>query len=159
MQMSEPRHETESDQFMQRFPEPVARAWIYCGVVLLFFGLTALIWSIPFPQLQFLGAYNGFINWASFFITAAVCYYYFKAPAASYGVLLLVFAISYLIVSLEHWRDRGDGPALWLAAAFAIFLAAPLIFMGAGKNKHVQFGVRDLLAAPLSLFSFGKKKI
>ena len=46
--------------------------WICVPAIV--FSLFGLIWSIPFPTLGFLGQYQGYIKWASFFIAFSIMY-------------------------------------------------------------------------------------
>src|SRR5690606_16134611 len=85
-------HQHPANRFIQWFCIP-----------LLTFGLLGFIWSIPFPQLAFLGKYSGYLNWASFLIAFSIYYYLKVSPLLSYGILLMVFAFSAGIVTLEKF--------------------------------------------------------
>ncbi len=145
--------------FSQYYPEKKSRLLMYCGYVLLLFAMIGFIWSAPFPYLGFLKAYNGFINWASFFIALVVYYYYRRRPLASYGVLLVVFASSYFIVSIERWRDSGEGMQIWQVCSVVFVLAVILLIVAIrGRKKGTAtFSVAELLVTPLVMFDFPKR--
>lgn len=85
----------------------------YFTIPFLSFAVLGLIWAIPFPHLDFLGGYNGFINWASFVIAGAVYYYYRVSQVLSYGLLVMVFAFSAGIVGLEKLHTLQGWPEMW----------------------------------------------
>ena len=66
--------------------------WICVPAIV--FSLFGLIWAIPFPYLEFMGKYNGYVNWASFLIAFAIYYYYKLSPVLSYFMLLLIMLFS-----------------------------------------------------------------
>jgi hypothetical protein len=106
-------HFEEYNAVYQRMPlKPVA----YLSIVLLLFGLMAVIWALPFPELSFLGKYKGYINWASFLIAAGIYYYLRLSPLVSYLLLLLLLAFSYIIIVLEQWQKQGGSPLLAVGA-------------------------------------------
>jgi uncharacterized membrane protein YGL010W len=80
---------------------PTNRLINYFCIPIISFGILAFVWSIPFPHLDFLGRYNGFINWASFLIAFIIYYYLRFSPMLSYLMLFCLAGFSYLIVSLE----------------------------------------------------------
>lgn len=63
-------------------------------VPLIVFSLLGLVWAIPFPHLEFLGKYNGFLNWASFLIAFSLYYYFILSPALSFLMLCVVGLMS-----------------------------------------------------------------
>ncbi|WP_316841585.1 DUF962 domain-containing protein [Pedobacter gandavensis] len=130
-------------------------------VPLIVFSLLGLVWAIPFPHLEFLGKYNGFVNWASFLIAFSVYYYYKLSPIMSYLMLLLICLMSFFIVMLEKWELAG-GPAVWLVCA-VIFVGAWIgQFIGhkiEGKKPSFLEDVKFLLIGPIWLLHFICKKI
>jgi uncharacterized membrane protein YGL010W len=62
----------------------------------------AFVWSIPFPDLAFLGAKKGFLNWASFLVAFTLYYYLRLSPMLSYLMLFCLGVFSYAIVMLEQ---------------------------------------------------------
>ncbi|RZM10618.1 MAG: DUF962 domain-containing protein, partial [Pedobacter sp.] len=130
-------------------------------VPLIVFSLLALVWAIPFPQLAFLGKYNGFVNWASFLIAFAIYYYYKLSPVMSYFMLLAVFIMSFFIVMLEKWEQSG-GPAMWVSALVIFVLSWAGQFFGhkvEGKKPSFLDDVKFLLIGPIWLLHFICKKI
>src|SRR5882757_10768810 len=67
-------------------------------IPLIVFSLLGLVWSIPFPSLNFLGTYNGVFNWASFLIAFSVYYYLKLSPILSYLMLFVLFGFCYAII-------------------------------------------------------------
>ena len=130
-------------------------------VPLIVFSLLALVWAIPFPHLDFLGKYNGFVNWASFLIAFAIYYYYKLSPVMSYFMLLAVFIMSFFIVMLEKWEQNG-GPAMWVSALVIFLLSWIGQFYGhkvEGKKPSFLDDVKFLLIGPIWLLHFICKKI
>ncbi len=130
-------------------------------VPLIVFSLLALVWAIPFPYLEFLGKYNGFVNWASFLIAFAIYYYYRLSPVMSYFMLISVFIMSFFIVMLEKWEQAG-GPAMWVSALVIFVLSWAGQFYGhkvEGKKPSFLDDVKFLLIGPMWLLHFLCKKI
>lgn len=132
----------------------------YITIPIVSFSVLAIVWAIPFPHLDFLGKFNGFVNWASFLIAGTVYYYYRMSPFLTYGVLLLVFAFSALIVSLEKLHLRG-GPELHIipmALLLPALLAQVAGHRGERTTPDASSSFRSLLDGPLwlmnSLFHF-----
>jgi uncharacterized membrane protein YGL010W len=130
-------------------------------VPLIVFSLLGLVWCIPFPHLDFLGRYNGYLNWASFLIAFSVYYYYKLSPVMSYLMLLLIFGMSLLIVQLEQWQASG-GPAVWLVCGIIFVIAWIGQFIGhkiEGKKPSFLDDVKFLLIGPVWLLHFICKRI
>jgi len=125
--------------------------WVCIPLIL--FSILGLAWSIPFPHLDFLGRYNGFLNWASFLIAFSGYYYYRLSPVLSYMMLLLVFALSLVVVQFEKWEMAG-GPALWLVCTVLLLIAAAGLFTGQkieGRKTHFLRNVKLVLIGPIWL--------
>lgn len=116
-------HQSSVNKYLQWFCIP-----------LISFGILGVIWSIPFPQLDFLGKYNGFVNWASFVIAFYVFYYYRLSPLASYIMLLVVFAFSAGIVSLEKLHNNQGWPLMGEVCFFLLLLGLFIQFIGYKKE-------------------------
>jgi len=130
-------------------------------VPLIIFSLLGLVWSIPFPHLGFLGKYNGFVNWASFLIAFSIYYYYRLSPVLSYMMLILVFLMSWGIVSLEQLQKEG-GPSVWLVCLIIFVISWIGQFIGhkiEGKKPSFLDDVKFLLIGPIWLLHFVCKKI
>ncbi|RZK92145.1 MAG: DUF962 domain-containing protein [Pedobacter sp.] len=130
-------------------------------VPLIIFSLLGLVWSIPFPHLGFLGKYNGFVNWASFLIAFSIYYYYRLSPVLSYMMLILVFLMSWGIVSLEQLQKEG-GPSVWLVCLIIFVISWIGQFIGhkiEGKKPSFLDDVKFLLIGPIWLLHFVCKKV
>lgn len=133
----------------------------YITIPLVSFSVLAIVWAIPFPHLDFLGKFNGFVNWASFLIAFTVYYYYRMSPFLTYGILLLVFGFSALIVTLEKFHLQG-GPELHIIP-MAILLPALLAqVVGHRSERSTPDAVssfRSLLDGPLWLMDTLFRKV
>ena len=112
------------DEYNTVYQHVALKPSAYISVLLMMFGLLAVVWAIPFPEIGFLGKYRGYINWASFLIALGIYYYLRLSPLVSYLLLLVLFAFSYAIIALEQWQKQGGAPLL---AAGAITLLAGLL--------------------------------
>jgi hypothetical protein len=126
--------------------------WFF--VPLFAFGLFALVWSLPFPHIGFLGKYNGFINWASFLLAVIIYMYYKLSPVLSYFILFTLFGFSYLIIQLEYMQKAG-GAALWQVSL--IMLAVGLLgyftaTIAESRQISIVKKLKNLLIAPLYLW-------
>lgn len=125
------------------------------SVIVASLGFLGLVWSIPFPTLNFLGTFNGYFNWASILIAFVIYFYYRLSPVLSYIAIFLVGLYSYCIVQLEHWAIEG-GPAFWLSCLILFLLGMLLYILWAitSKKKGVLSRVPAyLLMGPLWLGS------
>ncbi|RZK77334.1 MAG: DUF962 domain-containing protein [Pedobacter sp.] len=130
-------------------------------VPLIVFSLLGMVWAIPFPHLDFLGKYNGFLNWASFLIAFSLYYYFTLSPVLSFMMLWVVGLMSYGIVQLEYWQAAG-GPAVWLSCLVIFVLAWAGQFIGhkiEGKKPSFLDDVKFLLIGPIWLLHFICKRI
>lgn len=144
------------DQYGESHQNPVNKMIHWICVPLILFSLLGLLWAVPFPHLNFLGKYNGFLNWASFLIAFSGYYYYRLSPVLSYMMILIVFAMSLLVVQLEKWALVG-GPALWLVCAVIFVVAWVGQFIGhriEGKKPSFLEDVKFLLIGPIWLLHF-----
>ena len=149
------------DKYAENHLHPSNKLIHWVCVPLITFSLLGLVWSIPFPYLEFMGRYNGYVNWASILIAFSIYYYYRLSPVLSYFMLLLVFVMSMIIVQLEQAEAAG-GPALWLVCAVIFVLAWIGQFIGhkiEGKKPSFLEDVKFLLIGPIWLLHFICKKI
>ena len=149
------------DQYAESHQDPSNKLIHWVCVPLIVFSILGLVWSIPFPHLDFLGKYNGYLNWASFLIAFSIYYYYKLSPVMSYFMLLFVFAMSIMVVQLEKWEASG-GPAVWLVCAVIFVLAWAGQFFGhriEGKKPSFLTDVKFLLIGPIWLLHFVCKKV
>lgn len=106
---------------------------------------------MSFPQLKWLGSYNGFINWASVFIAVVVYAYYRLSPVLSYLVLMVMFAFTYGISQSQVWEKAG-GPGLAAASGLVLFAAFVLWLISCkitSKQELVAGYAKMLFIAPL----------
>lgn len=126
-------------------------------VPLIVFSLFGLIWAIPFPHLEFLGRYNGYLNWASFLIAFAIYFYYKLSPVLSYVMLLVMMIFSAGIVGLEKLHTNAGWPYMW-QVCLAIFVLAWIgQFIGhkiEGKKPSFLDDLKFLLIGPIWLLHF-----
>ena len=130
-------------------------------VPLIVFSLFGLIWAIPFPQLEFLGRYNGYVNWASFLIAFSIYFYYRLSPVLSYTMLLIIMIFSAGIVSLEKLQRNAGWPEMWQVCLGIFVLAWIGQFIGhkiEGKKPSFFDDVKFLLIGPIWLLHFIFKK-
>lgn len=149
------------DKYGESHQDPTNKLIHWICVPLIVFSILGLVWAIPFPHLEFLGKYNGFVNWASFLIAFSIYYYYKLSPVMSYFMLLSVFVMSFFIVQLERVEASG-GPALWVVCAVIFVLAWIGQFIGhkiEGKKPSFLDDVKFLLIGPIWLIHFICKKI
>ena len=125
------------------------------------FSLFGLVWAIPFPYLELLGKYNGYVNWASFLIAFAIYYYYKLSPILSYFMLLLMMFFSAGIVSLEKMHNTAGWPLMWQVCLGIFVIAWIGQFIGhkiEGKKPSFLDDVKFLLIGPIWLLHFILKK-
>jgi uncharacterized membrane protein YGL010W len=130
-------------------------------IPLIVFSLLGLVWSIPFPSLSFLGAYNGVFNWASFLIAFSIYYYLKLSPMLSYLMLFILFGFSYAIIGIEHWHKTG-GPALWQVSLIIFLISWVGQFIGhkiEGKKPSFLDDIKFLLIGPIYLLHLVLKKL
>ena len=133
--------------------------WVY--IPLLTFGVLGMVWAIPFPHLDFLGKYNGFVNWASFLIAFSIYYYYRLSPVLSYGILLIVFAFSAAIVGLEKLHANHNWPSLGIVCAGIFFIGLVFQLIGFRKEAKVppfEAYIKHFLTNPIALMYLAFKK-
>lgn len=150
------------DQYAQNHQHPTNKLIHWLCVPLITFSLLGLVWAIPFPQLSFLGKYNGFVNWASFLIAFLVYYYYRLSPVLSYAMLMVVFVFSAMIVALEKAERYVLWPAMWQVCLLIFVLAWIGQFVGhkiEGKKPSFLDDLRFLLVGPVWLLHFIFKKM
>lgn len=133
--------------------------WICVPAIV--FSLFGLIWAIPFPYLEFLGKYNGYVNWASFLIAFAIYYYYKLSPVLSYFMLLLIMFFSAGIVSLEKMHNTAGWLQMWQVCLGIFVISWIGQFIGhkiEGKKPSFFDDIKFLLIGPIWLLHFILKK-
>ena len=162
-QPAEPKREVDVlfDKYAESHQNQSNELIHWVCVPLIVFSLLGLVWSIPFPHLEFMGRYNGYLNWASFLIAFSIYYYYKLSPVLSYIMLLLIFVMSMIIVQIEQAQATG-GPALWLVCVVIFILSWIGQFIGhkiEGKKPSFLDDVKFLLIGPIWLIHFICRKI
>ncbi|MES3018639.1 MAG: Mpo1-like protein [Bacteroidota bacterium] len=131
-------------------------------VPLIVFSLFGLVWAIPFPKLELLGRYNGYVNWASFLIAFAIYYYYKLSPVLSYVMLLIIMVFSAGIVSLEKAHRLNGWPEMWHVCLIIFVVSWIGQFIGhkiEGKKPSFLDDIKFLLIGPIWLLHFVFKKV
>lgn len=153
------------DELINKYSEsrqnPTNKLIHWICVPLVVFSLLGLIWAVPFPHLDFLGKFNGFINWASFVIAFSIYYYLRLSPVLSYAMLLLVFFFSGIIVWLEKLHTQNNWPQMWVVCLVIFALASVGQFIGhtiEGRKSSLISCVKFLLIGPIWLFHFVCKR-
>ncbi len=129
------------------------------GIPIAIFSLLGLLWVTPFPSLGFLGHYNGFINWASFFIAILVYYYLRLAPVVSYVLLLFLLLCAYGVTELVSYQTTNN-LRVWVICLSLLLVAFTACVLTANNNSPVKAGnrLRLVLAAPIwEILWMGKK--
>ncbi len=150
------------DKYAESHQDPSNKLIHWICVPLIVFSLFGLIWAIPFPHLEFLGKYNGYVNWASFLIAFAVYYYYKLSPVLSYVMLLMIMFFSAGIVSLEKAHRLNGWPEMWHVCLVIFVVSWIGQFIGhkiEGKKPSFLDDVKFLLIGPIWLIHFVFKKV
>ena len=143
------------DEYSSFHTNPANRIINYFCIPLVSFGILAFVWSIPFPDLAFLGAKKGFLNLASFLVAFVVYYYMRLSPMLSYIMLFWMGAFSYLIVLLEKNVVLAQIGLL----LFVIGNIAQLIgYKKEGRRPVFAQDFKFMLIGPMWLFSLMLKK-
>jgi uncharacterized membrane protein YGL010W len=156
--LAEPKKKIEVwfAQYAETRQHPTNRLLHFIFIPLMVFSVLGLFWSIPFPYLEFLGKYNGFVNWASFLIAFGGYYYYRISPVLLYLMIMLVFITALIIVQLEKWVMVG-GPAIWLVCTITFIISLVGLFIGRsleGKQHPFVVTVKNLLIGPIWVLHF-----
>ncbi|HVW97799.1 MAG TPA: hypothetical protein VHA56_17650 [Mucilaginibacter sp.] len=147
-------------KYSLNYQTPAQKVLQWGCMLFIVFSLLGLTWALPFPYLKFLGNYNGFFNWSSFLIAAAVYYYYQKFPSLSFIIFFMFFVFTYGIIQVAEWQKRG-GPSLLLISAVIFIIAAGLQFANLklkNKKPSVADGLQFLIISPVWAFHFLFKK-
>ena len=152
------------DQYFDKYAESHQNSinklihWICVPLIL--FSLLGLVWSIPFPHLEFLGRYYGYVNWFSVLFAVVMYYYYKLSPVLTYAMILVTFAFAALIVTIEKMEKEGGLP-LWQICLSIFVLSWIGQFIGhkiEGKKPSFFDDLKFLLIGPLWLLHFIFKK-
>lgn len=149
------------DKYSESHQNPTNKIIHWICVPLIVFSLFGLVWAIPFPHLNFLGRYNGYVNFASFMIAFSIYYYYRLSPVLSYLMLLLIMFFSAGIVSLEKMHNNQGWPQMWQVCLGIFVLSWIGQFIGhkiEGKKPSFFDDLKFLLIGPIWLLHFILKK-
>ncbi|MGF7079814.1 DUF962 domain-containing protein [Mucilaginibacter sp. UYCu711] len=147
------------DQYDSFHQKPANRIINYICVPVIVFSVVGFVWSLPFPQLKFLGVYNSYLNWASFLIAFIIYYYQRLSPLLSYIMLLLLFVLIFGIVQLQAFD--GKGYLLPQVCIFLFIVANIFQFIGyriEGRKPTFADEFKFMLTAPVWLLSLVLKK-
>ncbi len=150
------------NKYSELYKNPINKKIQWICAPLIIFSFLGLVWSIPFPHLNFLGKYNGFVNWASFVIGFTVYYYLRLSPVLSYAMLLLIFAFSAIIVWLEKMNIQNNWPPLAVVSLSILFTSWTGHFIGEKieeKKFSILADVKFLLNCAVWLFLLVFKKV
>lgn len=143
------------DEYNSFHTHPTNRVINYFCIPLVSFGILAFVWSIPFPQLGFLGEYKGFINWASFLVAFVIYYYLRLSPMLSYLILFCLGGFSYLIVFLEtNFVLAQIGLILFVLGNIGQLIG----YKKEGRRPVFAQDFKFMLIGPMWLFSLILKK-
>lgn len=149
------------DKYAESHQNPKNELIHWICVPLIVFSLVGLIWSIPFPHLDFLGGLNGYVSWAWFLIVFAVYYYFKLSPVLAGFMLLLIVVFVYAIIALLNWQHNG-GPMLWQSCLVIFVLSWVGQFIGhkiEGKKPSFFDDIKFLLIGPIWLLHFVLMKV
>lgn len=130
-------------------------------VPLIVFSLLGLVWSIPFPELAFLGNGQRYVNWATFLILFAVIYYFRLSVPLGLAMLVFIILFSACIVTLEKLHTYQNWPPLWQVCLGIFVLSWIGQFIGhkiEGKKPSFLDDLKFLLIGPIWLLHFIFKK-
>jgi len=148
------------DQYASFHQKPANRLINYICIPLIVFSVVGFVWSLPFPQLKFLGVYNTYLNWGSFLIAFSVYYYMRLSPILSYIMLLLLFALVYIVIQLQL-AEKSSGFVLPQVCVFIFIMANIAQFIGyriEGRKPTFSDEFKFILIAPLWLLSLVLKR-
>lgn len=140
--------------------DPTNKFINYIAAPLMVFSVLGLLWSIPFPHLNFLGQYKDFFNWASVLIGVSVYFYYRLSPVLSYLMLFLLFICSFGAIELDQWQQAG-GPSLGPVCLVIFILARGAQFIGykiEGINPSFSNDLKFMVIGPIWVLHFILKR-
>ncbi|MCC8424010.1 DUF962 domain-containing protein [Mucilaginibacter sp. UR6-11] len=147
------------DEYAGFHQKPANRIINYICIPLIVFSVVGFVWSLPFPQLKFLGSYIIYLNWGSFLIAFSVYYYMRLSPILSYVMLLLLFALVYLVIQVQ--AAEHSGVLLPQVCVFIFIMANIAQFIGyriEGRKPTFSEEFKFMLTSPLWLLSLVLKK-
>ena len=144
------------DEYASFHSNPTNRVINYFCIPMVSFGILAFVWSIPFPQLEFLGKNQTFVNWASFVVAFSLYYYLRLSPMLSYLMLFCLGVFSYVIVSLEqNFVLAQIGLILFVIGNIGQLIG----YKKEGRRPIFAQDFKFMLIGPMWLFSLILKKL
>lgn len=125
-------------------------------VPLIMFSLIGLLWSIPTPE-----AFKNFgfpINFGTFFLLFALCYYALLSVRLTIGMLFITGAV----VLGNYYIEKANIAPLWIVSIIIFVVAWIGQFIGhniEGKKPSFLKDIQFLLIGPLWIMSFVFKKL
>ena len=150
------------DKYAESHQNPTNKLIHWICVPLIVFSLLGLVWAIPFPQLDFLGRYSGYVNWATFLIIFSLVYYFRLSVVLAFAMLLVICIISAGIVTLEKLHNQADWLPMWQICLIIFVVAWAGQFIGhkiEGKKPSFLDDLKFLLIGPIWLMHFIFRKL
>ena len=153
--------DTRFKQYTAVYNTGTKRTILSISSLMLMLGIMGLLWAAPFPHIAFLGKYNGFINWASFFMAVVGFYYYRLSPTICYLIILLLFAFSYVVTLLIDWEHKGGFSVQIISGCLvgAALLMAVLINKKLSGKLTVGMALNHYLLSPAWFMAMVLKKL
>jgi uncharacterized membrane protein YGL010W len=143
------------DEYGRSHRNPTNKLIHWICVPLIVLSLVGLLWSLPFPAVDFLPPLMA--NWAVQVVILALAYYFVVSPPLALGMLLALL----VVLALTTWMDRFPTP-LWVIS-IAIFAAAWIgQFIGhriEGRKPSFFVDLQFLLIGPLWLLAFVYRRL
>ena len=149
------------DKFAAAHQQPANKIIHIIFIPLLLFGLVGLFWSVPFPDLKFLGAYRQDFNWSSFLLAFLVYYYIRLSPMLAYPMLFIMLIMFYIVTKIDEAQKAG-GAAVWMVAGVIFLISVVALYAGykkEGKRLSFEYRRKNMLIAPLFLLSLIFKRL
>lgn len=131
-------------------------------VPLIVFSLLGLVWSVPFPEMAFLGKGQRYVNWASFLILFAIIFYFRLSVPLTMAMLIVIIVFSGVIVTIEKLHKTAGWPVLWQVCLVIFVISWIGQFIGhriEGKKPSFLDDLKFLLIGPIWLLHFVFKKL
>jgi uncharacterized membrane protein YGL010W len=140
---------SNADPWLKRYERDhthaVNRALHWMCIPVFVASVVGLLWSVPVPGV--LRDASPVLNWGTFFLMAAVVYYFILSITLAVGLLPFVMCVAVAVA----WLDTLS-PPLWLVSATAFALAGAGLLAGhAFEDKRVSLfsDLNFLMIGPL----------
>ena len=148
------------DKFAAAHQNTVNKLIYTIFIPLLLFSIFAIVWTVQFPYIKFLGQYNADFNWSSFLLAFMVYFYIRQSPVLGLFMLFIILIISYVITELVQWQN-SDGPALWQIGDVVFIISCIALYIGyklEGKKLSWEYRIKNMLIAPVFLLHLVLKR-